>query len=86
LENAANTLRVVVIDKGLPTDDLDPPLSPEILTGNTALLLKINEFEHGATQQNLFLKKIPAKNQERDLCRSFSVAKLLVYGNSIQRL
>lgn len=48
VKNAAIALLVVVIDKGLSSDDLDPPLSPEILTGDAALLLKINEFEHGS--------------------------------------
>jgi len=48
LEDPASALLVVIIDEGLPTDDLDPPLSPEILTGDAAPLLKIVEFEHGS--------------------------------------
>lgn len=51
-ENAASFLLVVVIDKGLPSDDLDPPLPPEILASDAVHLLKINEFEHDVTQQN----------------------------------
>ena len=47
-KNAAIPLRIVVINERLPSDDLDPPLSPEKLTGDAALLLKINEFEHDA--------------------------------------
>ena len=48
-ENAASPLRIVVIDKGLSSDDLDsaPPL--EKLTGEAAFLLKITEFEHDSS-------------------------------------
>ena len=49
VEHAAISLRVVVIDERLPTDHLDPALSAEKLTGDTALLLKINEFEHNSS-------------------------------------
>ena len=48
VEHAAVPLRVVVINERLPSDDLDPPLSTEKLTRDAALLLKINEFEHGS--------------------------------------
>ena len=47
VENTAGSLRVVVVDEGLSPDDLDPPRSLEILTSEAALLLKIDEFEHG---------------------------------------
>ena len=46
VENAAISLRVVVINERLPSDHLDPALSTEKLTGDAAFLLKINEFEH----------------------------------------
>ena len=46
VKNAAISLLIVVINERLPSDDLDPPLSPEKLTGYAAFLLKINEFEH----------------------------------------
>ena len=46
IEHTAVPLLVVVIDERLPTNDLDPALSPEKLTSDAALLLKINEFEH----------------------------------------
>ena len=49
VENAAIPLLVVVINECLPTDHLDPALSTEKLTGDAALLLKINEFEHDVT-------------------------------------
>ena len=49
VENAAISLRIVVIDERLPSDHLDPALSTEKLTGDAAFLLKINEFEHNET-------------------------------------
>ena len=53
LEHPASSLRIVVIDEGLPSDDLHPPPPPEILARDAALFLKIDEFEHGMTS---FLK------------------------------
>ena len=46
---AAGPFGIIVVNEGLPTDDLDsaPPL--EKLTGDAALLLKIDEFEHDVT-------------------------------------
>ena len=48
-KNTAISLLVFVIDERLPSDDLDPPLSPEILTRDAAFLLKIDEFEHDSS-------------------------------------
>ena len=53
VEHAAIPLLVVVINERLPTDDLDPPLPPEKLTRDAALLLKINEFEHKNNLPNI---------------------------------
>lgn len=46
VENAASPLRIVIVDEGLPSDDLDPPRSLEILASEAAPLLEIDEFEH----------------------------------------
>ena len=53
VENPAISLRVVIIDERLPSDHLDPPLSPEKLTRDAAFLLKINEFEHNSNLPNI---------------------------------
>ena len=46
VEHPAASHGAVVVYEGLTADHLDPPLPPEILTGDAAPLLKINEFEH----------------------------------------
>ena len=54
VENAASPLRIVIVDEGLPSDELDPPGPLEILTSKAAPLLKIDEFEHDTILLSLF--------------------------------
>ena len=60
VENAASPLRIVIIDEGLPPDDLDPPRSPEILTSKAAPLLKIDEFEHDTILLSIVYQRCPS--------------------------
>ena len=55
VEDPAVPNRAVVVDERLPSDDLDFAFAPEILAGDAALLLKIDEFEHDDV---LYLKTI----------------------------
>ena len=57
VEDPAVPHRAVIVDKGLPSDDLDPPDTPEILTSEAAFFLKFDEFEHDTILLSYFRRK-----------------------------